>query len=216
LLWNLLFWAVIVMLTTLTIDCLYVMWPYPDGAAGLTRFQANIQAEWTTLVRLSGDRFPKMAYAIHDVLYRVLFKWPGFDYLITRAHDPAPLSGMSEMMRKAVLATNTFWGTAAAGLQLFSMRLAVLTLALPLLALASLGAAADGLVGWYLRRTGGGRESGFIYHRAKRHGGHTLLILCLAYLAPPATVDPRIAIPIATAAIAVAVRFAVSRFKKYV
>lgn len=207
-------WAVIVMLATLVWDCLYVMWPYPDGAVGLDAFQAGIRDEWALLVRISDLRFPRVAYAIHDGLHTALFKWPGFDYMITRAQDPTPL-GAGEMMRRAVLATDTFWGTATAGLQLFSARLAVLVLSMPLVLMASIGVTADGLIPWYLRRTGGGRESGFVYHRAKRHAAHVWLALCFVYLVPPLAIDPRIAVTAFSLAVAVAIRIAVSNFKKY-
>ncbi|MCF6337892.1 MAG: DUF4400 domain-containing protein [Gammaproteobacteria bacterium] len=51
-------------------------------------------------------------------------------------------------------------------LKLFALRVGILILTLPFLILIT--AVADGFVGWYLHRTGGERESGFIYHRAKR------------------------------------------------
>lgn len=208
-------WALVIMATTLLFDCLYVMWPYPHGARGLELFQANIRDEWAHLVKISDERFPKVAYAIHDGLYTALFKWPGFDYMIARAHDPAPMDGGGEMMRKAVLGTDTYWGTAAAGLQLFSARLAVLALSLPLIVLTALGAAADGLVIWYLRRTGAGRESGFIFHRAKRHAGHAPVALCLIFLSLPIAVDPRVAMTIFAVIYAGAVGIVVANFKKY-
>jgi integrating conjugative element membrane protein (TIGR03747 family) len=179
-------------------------------AAPPGRRETYADADWKGL-----DGFPKLANAIHGGLYTVLFRWPGFDYMIARAHNPAPLAGGGEMMRRAVLATNTFWGTAAAGLQLFSARLAVLVRSVPLVFLVSIAAAADGLLGWFMRRTGGGRESGFIFHRAKRHAGHALLILCFAYLVPPQTADPRMAVATFTLFVALALRVAVANFKKY-
>ena len=48
--------------------------------------------------------------------------------------------------------------------QLFSVRLAILTLAMPVFLLFSLVALVDGLVQRDLRRWGGGRESSFVYH----------------------------------------------------
>lgn len=208
-------WAAIVMLATLICDCLYVMWPYPDGAVGLEAFRAHTQDEWAWLVQLFDERFPGVAYAIHGGLHTALFQWTGLNGLIRRAHDPEPLQGAGEMMRRAVQATGTFWGTAVTGLQLFSARLAVVLLSAPLIALASLGAAADGLLTWYLRRTGGGRESGFIFHGAKRHGAHAVLAFCFVYLVPPQTVDPRIAVTALALAVALAVRVSVANFKKY-
>lgn len=209
-------WVVIVMVATLIVDCFYVMWPYPNGGAGLDTFRLSVHEEWALLVKLSDGRFPPVAYAIYEGLHTVLFKWPGLDYLIVRAHDPTPMQGGGEMARRGVLAMETFWGTAATGLQLFSARVAVLALSLPLMMLAAIGGISDGLVAWYRRRTGGGRESGFIYHRTKRHASHALLIMCFVYLVPPVTVDPRIVVSAFTLVYAVALRVAASRFKKYI
>ena len=52
--------------------------------------------------------------------------------------------------------------------QVFSVRLAILTLAMPIFLLFSLVALVDGLVQRDLRRWGGGRESSFVYHYAKK------------------------------------------------
>ncbi|MEA2079603.1 MAG: TIGR03747 family integrating conjugative element membrane protein, partial [Pseudomonadota bacterium] len=50
--------------------------------------------------------------------------------------------------------------------QVFSVRMAILTLAMPIFLLFSLVALVDGLVQRDLRRWGGGRESSFVYHYA--------------------------------------------------
>lgn len=204
------------MLTTLVADCLYVMWPYPHGALGVEAFQLQVRAEWGLLVGLCGERLPPLADTIYNGLHTVLFRWPGFDYMISRASDPTPMDSGGEMMRKAVVNTRDFWGAALTGLQLFSVRLAVVVLSAPLCVAACLAGLADGLLSWYLRRTGGGRESGFIYHRAKRHAGHALLAVGLVYLASPFTLDPAVVVTTCIGVCALAVRIATGRFKKYV
>ena len=52
--------------------------------------------------------------------------------------------------------------------QVFAVRMAVLTLAMPVFLLFGLVGVTDGLVQRDLRRWGGGRESSFVYHHAKR------------------------------------------------
>lgn len=209
------FWGAIIMLATLVADCLYVMWPYPHGSRGVETFQREVGEEWRFAVQLCGDRLPPIAYSIHNVLHTVLFRWPGFDYMIARASDPLPMDSGGEMMRKAVLDTRELWGAALTGLQLFSTRMSIVALSLPMMALVAAGSFADGLLGWFKRRTGGGRESGFVYHRAKRHAGHALLLLGFAYLAPPMFVDPRAAVACAALIIAISIRVAAANFKKY-
>jgi integrating conjugative element membrane protein (TIGR03747 family) len=212
----LLLWGAIVMLATLVADCLYVMWPYPHGALGVEAFQVQVRTEWAFLVNLCGERLPPLAATIYNGLHTVLFQWPGFDYMIARASDPSAMDSGGEMMRKAVLNTQPFWGSALAGLQLFSIRVAVVGLSAPLCVGACIAGLADGLLSWYLRRTGGGRESGFVYHRAKRHAGHAILIVGFVYLALPIQLNPAVVLTSCIGLCATAVRIAAARFKKYV
>lgn len=212
---GILLWSAVVMLATLVADCLYVMWPYPNGALGLEAFQAKVADEWTFLVQLCGHRLPPMAYAIHHGLHLVLFRWPGFDYMITRAGDPTPMDSGGEMMRKGVLNTRELWGAALTGLQLFSARLGVVVLSAPLLGLLALAGIADGLLGWFRRRTGAARESGFIYHRAKRHSSHAVFAIGFLYLALPFRIDPGIVITASAVALAIGLRLFAASFKKF-
>lgn len=213
-LWVLL-WCGIVMLTTLVADCLRVMWPYPHGAFGLEAFQSQVQQEWTSLVQLCGPRLPPVANTIYHGMHTMLFQWPGFDFMISRASNPAPMDSGGEMMRRGVLNTRALWGAALTGLQLFSARLAVVVLCAPLCIAGCITGLADGLLTWYLRRTSGGRESGFIYHRAKRHAGHAILIVGFVYLATPFPFDPVVVLTTCIGLCALAVRIAAARFKKY-
>lgn len=209
-------WALIVLALTLVSHLFYTLWPYPQGQArGAAALQANLEQEWALLVELGDSRFPPLAYAIHDGLYGVLFEAPGFDFMLRRAVDPSPMADGDELMRKFVLGTREFWESAATGLQLFSARLAVLVLTLPLLSLAALGGFADGLVAWFLRRTGGGRESGFIYHRAKRAVAYSLVLTAAVYLVPPIPMNPRWVLPPLLLVFASGIRFATAYFKKY-
>lgn len=209
-------WAVIVLVATLVADCLYVMWPYPGEARGVPMFEAMIEREWNSSVGFAGKRLPALAYAIHDGLYAAFFEWTGLDYLVEGASDASTSRRPHALMARLVLAADTLLRTSATGLQLFSLRLGVLALSAPFIGLVLIGAAADGLVTWYWRRTGGGRESGFVFHRAKRTVAMAALGLCFAYLVPPVSVDGRIAIASFALVVAIALRLAVGHFKKYI
>ena len=67
--------------------------------------------------------------------------------------------------------------------QVFSVRLAILSLATPVFLLFSLVALVDGLVQRDLRRWGGGRESSFVYHYAKKTVLPLVVITWVTYLA---------------------------------
>lgn len=208
-------WALIIMGLILIADYLHVLWPYPNDAIGVSGFKNQIRNEWTGLLELSGGRIAPVANGIHEVLYTLLYKWPGLDYVITRAADPTPMDGGGEIMRRGVLAMQPYWGTATAGLQLFSIRLATLALTAPMVGLVAIGALSDGLVGWYRRRAGGGRESGFVFHRAKWCATHVVLLLAFAYLVTPFAVDPRSLLVAFTLVSSIAIRIATASFKKY-
>lgn len=108
-------------------------------------------------------------------------------------------------------------GIAAAGqvVQLFVVRLAILVLATPAFVLFGLVGLIDGLVQRDLRRWGGGRESSYLYHYAKRSVGGFLIAAWVVYLALPVSVDPAlVVIPFATL-LAGSIRITASQFKKY-
>jgi integrating conjugative element membrane protein (TIGR03747 family) len=208
--------SLIILLATLGADYIHVLWPYPNGAIGVDAFKVQIRDEWTQLLVQTGGRIAPIANGIHDALYTLLYRLTGIDYLLARASDPTPLDGGGEMMRRGVMGFRPYWETAQAGLQLFSVRLATLALATPMIGLIFIASVSDGLVGWYRRRTGGDRESGFVFHRAKWLAGHTVLIFCFVYLVPPVTVDPRIGLTTFALILCATVRIATASFKKYI
>jgi len=92
-------WTVIVLVTTLAADCLYVMWPYPGEARGVPAFEAMIDREWKSSVRFAGARLPALAYAIHDGLHAAFFEWTGLDYLLDGASDAGTSRRPHALMR---------------------------------------------------------------------------------------------------------------------
>ncbi len=99
--------------------------------------------------------------------------------------------------------------------QLFAVRLAILTLAMPIFLLFSLVALVDGLVQRDLRRWGGGRESSFVYHYAKKASLPLVVLAWVIYLSLPFSLHPSIVvIPFATL-FALTVAVTASTFKKY-
>jgi len=166
--------------------------------------------------RLADTRSWRVIQAVENGAYEVVFGWTGLDTLMHRAAEPAPLSPVNETMRSFMRGFWIFLETAAIGLRLFALRLGVLVLALPLFLIVGLAAGADGLAAWYIRRCGAGRESGFIYHRAKRGLTWSAPALWLIYLVPPMPLDPRWVIPPFLVVFGITVRATVAHFKKYV
>ena len=83
--------------------------------------------------------------------------------------------------------------------QVFSVRLAMLMLATPVFLLFSLMALVDGLVRRDLRRWGGGRESSFVYHYAKKAAIPLVVLTWVVYLSLSFSLHPMFVIlPFAT------------------
>lgn len=97
----------------------------------------------------------------------------------------------------------------------FVVRLAVLTLATPLFLLAVITGAVDGLMRRDLRKFGAGRESSFVYHRAKRTLLPLMISPWLIYLSLPWTLNPTWVLLPCASVLACMVAMTTATFKKY-
>ena len=97
----------------------------------------------------------------------------------------------------------------------FLVRLLVLTLTLPLFFMAAFVGLVDGLVRRDVRSFGAGRESGFVYHRARAALMPLAVLPWVTYLALPVSVHPLLILLPAAALLALAVDIAAATFKKY-
>ncbi len=97
----------------------------------------------------------------------------------------------------------------------FSVRLAILTLAMPVFLLFSLLGLIDGLVQRDLRRWGGGRESSFVYHYAKKAMIPLVVMTWVTYLALPFSLHPTVIVLPFAMFFATAIAITASTFKKY-
>ncbi|MBX8554351.1 TIGR03747 family integrating conjugative element membrane protein [Pseudomonas cichorii] len=97
----------------------------------------------------------------------------------------------------------------------FLARLVILTLSLPLFLMAAFTGVVDGLVRRDLRRFGAGRESGFVYHRAKMMIVPLAVIPWVLYLALPMSVSPVLVLMPCAGAFGIVVSITIGSFKKY-
>ena len=202
-------WLFLLTLFVLVVDifCVFVLWS-PNG----TRHLESVFQQEVALLELQ----PAQEAFLVDVtqaFYEHIFVSTGIDGTLRQSTSPS-----TETPESAHAFAYTLWPvleTAMIGLKLFALRVGVLILTLPFLVLITAVAMADGFVGWYLRRTGGERESGFIYHRAKRGLAWSFLLLWVIYLIPPVPMDPRYLLPPFLVASGIATRLHVAFFKKY-
>ena len=106
--------------------------------------------------------------------------------------------------------------TAAYATVLFGVKLGILLLALPLLAVLLICFGVDGMVQRYIRRACGGHESAALYHRAKLYGIKLMPpFAAVVFLCSPVAYDPAwLLIPV-TLFSALLLRVQATYYKKY-
>lgn len=202
---RLLRWLVTLCVLVLLVDLLCVILVWDDGSQALARLVATERENLGLTPQSAAGR---MIDAFMATAHEWVFVRTGFEDWVE--------SQQSGFLQALVNGTWFVFDTAKQGLQLFALRCAVLVLALPLFTVVAAVAVADGLYGWLMRRSGGARESGFIYHRAKRAFPATIMLMSLMYLVPPIAVDPRWWLPPFIGLLAIALRLRVAYFKKHI
>ncbi|WP_116365651.1 TIGR03747 family integrating conjugative element membrane protein [Parahaliea mediterranea] len=160
-----------------------------------------------------------MAFAsrLSEGIYRVAFEWTGVVDLI-RWITPVPAAeeiGLRPLLHSLYRPVSEFVLAAMQITQVFAVRLAILALATPVFGLFTVVALVDGLVRRDLRRWGGGRESSFVYHYAKKAAIPLMIMAWVVYLALPCSLHPSWIILPFSLAFAFAVTITASTFKKY-
>ena len=195
-----------------------IWWPEEGLNHSRTMLAAEIgylQADFgRSLISSNPAQFTK---TVADRAYYVLFELTRIADLIEWIAS-APASGESGLRAKLHAAFRPVAAHVLAAMQVtqvFSVRLAILALATPVFLLFTLVAIVDGLVKRDLRRWGGGRESSFVYHWAKRSALPLLVLTWVIYLALPFSLHPTfVVLPFATL-FALSVAVTASKFKKY-
>ncbi len=180
-------------------------------AAELSYLDADLRR---SMVTSDPARFAK---TFADKTYYALFEFTRVvDVLAWIAHPPAAgEEGLRPKFHSLYRPVADFVIAAMQITQVFSVRLAILTLATPVFVLFTLVALVDGFVQRDLRRWGGGRESSFVYHWAKRSALPLLVVSWVVYLALPFSVHPTFVILPFAALFALSVAVTASSFKKY-
>ncbi|QCI14159.1 TIGR03747 family integrating conjugative element membrane protein [Pseudomonas putida] len=97
----------------------------------------------------------------------------------------------------------------------FCVRLVVLLMTVPLFAMAALTGLVDGLVRRDLRKFGAGRESSYLYHKARATMMPLAIFPWTLYLALPISISPMLVLLPCAALLGVSVSITAASFKKY-
>ncbi|MCU7804159.1 MAG: TIGR03747 family integrating conjugative element membrane protein [Candidatus Thiodiazotropha sp. (ex Lucinoma borealis)] len=138
-----------------------------------------------------------------EQFYQGLWVWRGEDY--------------GEQLLGTVGSGNTFDYLRAAFwvMQVFAVRVVVILFSLPIFGAFGVVALTDGLLQRDLRRFGGGRESGYIWHNAMRLLKPAIILPVVIYLGLPISLHPNVVVLPFALLFAFAVWVGAAWFKKY-
>ena len=213
-------WLMLSLLFSILVEWAGMLLWWPEEGTGHSRAMLATEISYLesdfrrSVVTSDPARF---ARRFADNSYHYLFEVTGFvDFLRWVSPPPAVNEqGLRPTLHRIYRPIAEFAIAMMQVTQLFSVRLAVLTLAMPIFLLFSLVALVDGLVQRDLRRWGGGRESSFVYHYAKKAALPLVVITWVVYLALPFSLHPTfIVLPFAVM-FALSVAVTASTFKKY-
>ena len=213
-------WLMLSLLFSILVEWAGMLLWWPEEGTGHSRAMLATEISYLesdfrrSVVTSDPARF---ARRFADNSYHYLFEVTGFvDFLHWVSPPPAANEqGLRPTLHRIYRPIADFVIAMMQVTQLFSVRLAVLTLAMPIFLLFSLVALVDGLVQRDLRRWGGGRESSFVYHYAKKAALPLVVITWVVYLALPFSLHPTfIVLPFAVM-FALSVAVTASTFKKY-
>jgi integrating conjugative element membrane protein (TIGR03747 family) len=207
------------LLVSIAVEWLGMHWWWPEQ--GTEHSRAMLQSEIAYLddnVKISllnPDPAHFVASFADAVHYNLFGRTRLLETMVRLAPTDNAISAMSPRQRRMYHAAISHAQAAINIMQVFFARLAVLCLALPLFLIMGLVGVLDGLVQRDLRRWGGGRESSYLYHYAKRSNGAFLVTAWVVYLALPLSLPPAVIILPFAALLAVSLGITTSMFKKY-
>jgi len=202
--------------------CLYLFWP----EAGWRHAQAMFEYE--------------LRWLSQDLLHSVIIQEPGktatwlahlvYDWLMVQSGLQDGINSLTHYARSArhvesydlryqigwVLIQMEDYGLAALYTVLtFCVRIVILTLTIPIFVLAAFTGLVDGLVRRDLRKFGSGRESSYLYHKARATIVPLTIIPWTLYLAIPISISPLLILLPCAALLGLSVCITASSFKKY-
>lgn len=163
------------------------------------------------------ERPVRYAKRFSDNFYDLTFKKTGVQAAVIWLATPTRASSGSvrKSLHRLFRMTQEYVLAAMTVTQIFAVRIAVLTLAMPAFALLGAMGLVDGLVQRDIRRWSGGRESSFVYHWAKKALYPSLILPWIVYLAIPVNVHPNLVVLPFAVLFAVSLMVMSSTFKKY-
>lgn len=212
-----LFLAVVIQLAGLT-------WWWPDEGTAHTEQMLERELSYLSVDfrnSLISASPVMLAQRAGEIVYHYLFEktrlTEGIVWLrarLTRAPDAAE-TPLSVKVRKVFVETGNYLATMAVAVEVFAVRATTLALSTPTFLMFGAVGLADGLARRDLRRWGGGRESSFVYHHAKRLILPCFTLAWIIYLCMPWSINPSLVIVPCAMLFGAALLISATTFKKY-
>ncbi|HAF2412761.1 TPA: TIGR03747 family integrating conjugative element membrane protein [Salmonella enterica] len=202
--------------------CITLFWPEQSWhhASDMLNFElSQLSAEFTRSVFLQTPG--RTARELVRVAYQWIFVRTGLGDEI-RDTSCQVSTGVSQTIRDfpdylkiVYIYMERYLIAGAYTLLVFLVRLLVLFLSLPLFLLAAFVGLVDGLVRRDLRRFNAGRESGFIYHRARASLMPVAVLPWVTYLSLPVSIHPLLILLPCALLLGLAMNITAGSFKKH-
>lgn len=217
---QLFYWLILALVVSVLVEWVGMTFWWTEQGAGHSAAMLD-----TELGYLSGDLRRSLlvsdaadyARRFADFAYRWLWQRTGLERAAVWAAEtpPADATALRKTVHEAYAFVAAYVASAANITQVFAVRLAVLSLAMPAFLLAVLVGALDGFVIRDLRKWCGGRESSYVYHHAKRWIWPVFVGAWVFYLSLPISVHPGFSILPFAAVVGLLVAVTAGSFKKY-
>ncbi len=213
-------WLLLSLLFSVLLEWGGMTWVWPEQGSNHSRTMLETELGFlasdlreSLLVRDTATYARRFA----DLSYEGLIRATGIERLLVWLGETPPTDASKVRHgAHALFAGSAEYALAAVTItQLFAVRVAILTLALPVFILAAVLGLADGLVQRDVRRWSGGRESSFVYHHARRLIGPLFLGVWVLYLALPVSLHPGFVVLPFAVSLGLTVAVTAASFKKY-
>lgn len=203
--------------------CLYVFWPDAGWKHAQQMFEHEIG--WlsqdllhSVIIQEPGRTATWLAQLVYDWAMVKSGLQDGINTLTNYARTNRQTDGLDLRYQIGwVLINFQDYGLAALYTVLtFCVRMVILTLTIPLFAMAAFTGLVDGLVRRDLRKFGSGRESSYLYHKARATIVPLTIVPWTVYLAIPISISPLLILLPCAALLGVSVCITAASFKKYI
>lgn len=204
--------------------CLYLLWPKAGWQHAQQMFEYELS--WlsqdlihSVVINEPGRTATWLARMVYDWLMVKTGMQDSINALTHHARTTSPQQIVNFDLRyetgREMIKLQDYGLAALYTVLTFCVRVVILTMTIPLFLLAGFTGLVDGLVRRDLRKFGSGRESSYLYHKARGTIIPLMIVPWTVYLAMPVSVSPLLILLPSAVLLGMSVYITVSTFKKY-